>query len=156
MHTLESIKSKIEALGLELPEPPEAKGNYLPYVVSGKTVTLSGTLPILNGSLAYTGQVGDQQTVETAYESAKLCALNALANLRAASDDFKKFKRIVSISGFVNSVNGFTQSPQVINGASDFVVAVFGDDGRHARVAVSANGLPLNATTETQIVAELA
>lgn len=155
MHTFQSVSEKIESLGLSLPETPEAKGNYLPFVVAGKTVTLSGTLPIEDGKVAYTGQVGDTQSIESGYKSAQLCALNALANLRVATDDFKSLKRIISLSGFVNSVNGFSDSPKVINGASDFLVAVFGDDGRHARVAVSTNGLPLNATTETQIVAEL-
>ncbi|MCH6255740.1 RidA family protein [Puniceicoccaceae bacterium K14] len=155
MHTLESVTEKIEELGLFLPETPEAKGNYLPYVIAGKIVTLSGTLPIAEGKVAYTGQVGEVQSIESGYESARLCALNALANLRAASNDFKSLKRIISVTGFVNSVNGFVDSPKVINGASDFLVSVFGESGQHARVAVSTNGLPLNATTETQIVAEL-
>ncbi len=150
------ITKNLADLGLTLPPVAAVKGNYLPYTITGNLVYLSGTLPIDEGKVAFTGAVGDVQTVETGYESAKLCALNALAILAEATENFTTLKRIVSLGGFVNSINGFQDSPKVINGASDFLVAALGDAGRHVRVAVSTNGLPLGATTETQIIAELA
>lgn len=155
MSLADTIYANLKALDLELPKVGEAKGNYLPFVITGKLVYLSGTLPIKNGNLSFVGAVGEEQTLESGYESAKLCALNALANLAVASDGFSKLNRIVALTGFVNSINGFKESPKVINGASDLLVAILGDAGRHARVAVSSNGLPLGATTETQLVAEL-
>ncbi len=150
-----TILSNLERLGLELPEPPAAKGNYLPYVLSGTLVYLSGTLPTVGSELKFSGKVGDTQTIESGYEAAALCVVNTLANLKEASDQFRRLSRIVHLAGFVNGVDGFPDSPKVINGASDLLVKILGDAGRHSRAAVSVNGLPLNATVEIQLVAEL-
>ena len=152
---MNSLEEKLSALGLSLPEPPEAKGNYLPYVVSGNLVYLSGTLPIADGQVVYSGKVGQDQTIETAYEAAKLCVLNALANLKSPSGNFAQLARIVHVAGYVNGVDGFAESPKVINGASDLLAEILGDQGRHSRLAVSVNGLPLNATVETRLIAEI-
>ncbi len=153
METL--ISENLKRLGLELPEAPNAKGNYLPYVTAGNLVYLSGTLPSAGAELAFSGKVGNEQSIATAYEAAALCALNALATLKSASDDFRSLKRIVHLAGYVNGVDGFADSPKVINGASDRLVELLGDAGRHSRLAVSVNGLPLNATVEIHLVAEL-
>jgi enamine deaminase RidA (YjgF/YER057c/UK114 family) len=105
--------------------------------------------------MTHIGQVGRDQTVQTGAESARVCALNTLANIKAAVGTLDAVKRIVFVSGFVNAVAGFADSPAVINGASDLFVQVFGEAGRHARAAVAVAGLPRNATTEIQVVVEL-
>ena len=152
---LNEIKSKLQSLGLPLPDAPEAKGNYLPYTISGNLVSLSGTLPVTDSGLL-TGRVGGDLTVEQGYEAARWCILNALAHIGVATDDFSRFGRILHLDGFVNGVDGFVDAPKVINGASDLLVAVFGERGRHSRVALSSNGLPLNAAVETRLLVELA
>ncbi len=112
-------------------------------------------LPMMNGQLTHVGQVGREQTVETAAKAAEVCALNTLANIKAAAGSLDAVARIVFVNGFVNAVDGFADSPAVINGASDLLVKVFGDAGRHARAAVAVNGLPRRATVEVQLVVEL-
>jgi len=110
---------------------------------------------MVNGQMTHTGQVGKEQTIETAAKSAEICALNTLANIKAAAGSLDQVARIVFVSGFVNAVDGFADSPAVINGASDLFVKVFGDIGKHARAAVAVNGLPKGTTTEIQVVVEL-
>jgi enamine deaminase RidA (YjgF/YER057c/UK114 family) len=105
--------------------------------------------------MTHTGQVGREQTVQTANKSAEVCALNTLANIKAAVGSLEQIARIVFVSGFVNAVDGFTESPAVINGASDLFVKIFGEAGKHARAAVAVNGLPRGSTTEVQVVVEL-
>jgi enamine deaminase RidA (YjgF/YER057c/UK114 family) len=148
-------EAKLAELGLTLPTPPAAAGSYVPTVRTGNLLYCAGTICTLNGQMTHTGQVGKEQTVETAKKSAEICALNTLANIKAAVGSLDKVARIVFVSGFVNAVDGFTESPAVINGASDLFVKVFGDAGKHARAAVAVNGLPRGSTTEVQIVAEV-
>ena len=150
-----SHEARLKELGLELPTPPAAAGNYLPAVQAGKLVYLAGVLCMREGKLTHTGQVGSEQTVDSGAEAARVCALNALANLRAAAGSLDHVKQLVSVSGYVNAVNGFADSPAVLNGASDLFVQALGDAGRHARAAVAVCGLPRNATVEIQLVAEL-
>jgi enamine deaminase RidA (YjgF/YER057c/UK114 family) len=150
-----SIDARLAELGLKLPTPPSAAGSYVPTVRSGSMLYCAGTIASLDGGMTHTGQVGCEQTVKTGYESARVCALNTLANIRAATGSLDAVKRIVFVSGFVNAVNGFADSPAVINGASDLFVEVFGEAGRHARAAVSVAGLPRNSTTEVTVVVEL-
>ena len=111
---------------------------------------------MLNGQMTHTGAVGREQTVETGKKSAEICALNTLANIKAALGSLDKVTRVVMLNGFVNAVDGFGDSPAVINGASDLFVKVFGDAGKHARAAVAVNGLPRGSTTEVQVVVEVA
>ena len=148
-------EAKLAELGLKLPNPPGAAGSYVPTVRTGNLLYCAGTICMVDGQMTHTGQVGKEQTVETAKKSAEICALNTLANIKAAVGSLDKVARIVFVSGFVNAVDGFTDSPAVINGASDLFVKVFGDAGKHARAAVAVNGLPRGSTTEVQIVAEL-
>ncbi len=150
-----TIYNNLDKLGLQLPAPPSAKGNYLPFVTVGNLVYLSGTLPADGTSIVYTGKVGVEQSIESGYKAAKLCILNALSNLGAASDQFDRLERIVHLAGYVNGIDGFSDSPKVVNGASDLLVEILGDAGRHSRIAVSVNGLPLNATVEIHLIAEL-
>ena len=148
---MNEFENKIKVLGLELPSAPSAAGNYLPYRMNGNTLYLAGAITMVNGELTHTGKVGEEQTVETGYEAARVCALNAIASMKAALGDLDRVDKILLISGFVNAVDGFTQTPVVINGASDLLVEIFGEAGKHARVAVSTSGLPLGSTVEIQI-----
>ena len=148
-------EAKLVELGLTLPPPPAAAGSYVPTVRTGNLLYCAGTISLLNGQISHSGQVGKEQTVQTANKSAEICALNTLANIKAAVGSLEQVARIVFVSGFVNAVDGFTDSPAVINGASDLFVKIFGDAGKHARAAVAVNGLPRGSTTEIQVVVEL-
>ena len=150
-----SPEARLTELGITLPTPPAAAGSYVPTVRTGNLLYCAGTVALWNGQLTHAGQVGKEQTVETARKSAEVCVLNTLANIRAAVGSLDRVARIVFVSGYVNAVDGFTESPAVINGASDLLVQVFGEAGRHARAAVAVNGLPRGSTTEVQVVAEL-
>jgi enamine deaminase RidA (YjgF/YER057c/UK114 family) len=149
--TLERLK----AAGHSLPDPPASGGNYLPYRIVGNLVFLPGVISSWNGVLKFSGTVGEALSVEEGYEAAQLCALNLLANLQAAVGDLDRVRQIVSVNGYVNCVPGFSATPKVINGASDLLVAVFGDAGRHVRAAVGVAGLPLDAAVEIQMTVEL-
>jgi len=148
-------EAKLAALGLTLPNPPAAAGSYVPSVRTGNLLYCAGTICLVNGQMSHTGQVGKEQTVETGARSAEVCALNTLANIKAATGSLDQVARVVFVSGFVNAVNGFADSPAVINGASDLFVALFGEAGKHARAAVAVAGLPRGSTTEVQVVVEL-
>lgn len=150
-----SAESRLKELGLELPRPPPAGGNYLPAVQVGKLLYLAGVICTRDGQMTHTGAVGRDHTIETGAEGARVCALNVLANLRAAAGSLDAVKRFVTVTGYVNAVAGFADSPLVVNGASDLFVQVFGDAGRHARAAVAVAGLPKDSTVEIQAVVEL-
>jgi len=147
---------RIASLGMVLPEPPPAAGSYVPTVRTGKLLVCAGTICMREGSMTHVGAVGREQTVETAKEAAEVCALNALANIRVALGSLNRVARVVLVQGFVNAADGFTDSPAVINGASELFLKVFGDAGRHARTAVAVNGLPKGSTVEIQVTVEIA
>lgn len=148
-------EARIAELGLTLPNPPVAAGSYVPTVRTGNLLFCAGTIAVFNGQQTHVGQVGKEQTIETAKKAAEICVLNTLANIKAAAGSLDQVARIVMVNGFVNAVDGFTESPAVMNGASDLLVKVFGDAGKHARAAVAVNGLPRGTTVEVQVVAEL-
>lgn len=148
-------EANLRELGIELPKPPAAAGSYLPSVKTGNLLHLAGVICIRDGVMTHTGQVGRDQTVETGAAAARVCALNLLANIRAACGSLDNVKRFVALNGFVNAVSGFSDSPQVINGASDLIVQVFGDAGKHARAAVGVSGLPRNSTVEITAIVEV-
>lgn len=150
-----SIESRLKELNITLPEAPKPAGSYVPAVVCERMVFVAGQLPSLNGELKYTGKVGTEVSIEDAYEAAKLCAINALGVLKAYVGDLDKIEQVVRVGGFVNSADGFTLQPKVINGASDFLVEVFGEKGKHARAAVGVNELPLNAAVEVEMLVYL-
>ena len=150
-----SIEAKLQELGLEIPPAPSPAGNYVPYVRTGNLVYVAGTLPLKDGQLTHTGKVGGERSVEEGREAARVCALNALASLKAAVGGLENIKRIVFVNGFVNGVPDFSDSPQVLNGASDLLVELLGEKGKHARAAVAVAGLPRCATVEIQVVAEV-
>lgn len=149
-------EKKLLELGLELPAPPAAAGAYMPFVRTGRLLFLSGTLPVEGGKVAFTGKISpDADGLSRGYAAARLCALNTLANIKAALGTLDKVARVVSVGGFVNGVDAFSDSPKIINGASELFLAVFGDAGRHSRTAVSVNGLPLDASVEIAVVVEV-
>ncbi|POM62375.1 Endoribonuclease L-PSP [Phytophthora palmivora] len=149
------IERKIEEIGYTLPAVAEPKGNYRTSVRSGNTIYLAGHLPQPAGGDLVLGKVGKDLTPEQAYEAAQYCALSIMATLKQEVGDLDKIKRVVKLVGFVNCVDGFTQQPAVINGASDTIGKVFGDKGIHARSAVGTNALPLNVAVEVEAVVEI-
>ena len=151
------ISKKLQDLGYELPGAAAPAANYVPYVVSGNHIFISGQIPFLNGKQMHQGRIGDDLSVEDGVEAAKACALNIFGQANAAVDgDWSKINRLVKLGGFVNCTADFTAHPQVINGASDLMVAVLGDAGKHARFAVGAPCLPLGVAVEIEAIFELA
>lgn len=148
------IEQKIKAIGINLPTPPNPAGSYIPVVKSGNLVFVSGQIPIENGKVAYTGKVSDEN-IETAQKSARICAINILAQLKKELGDLEKISKIVRLSGFVNAVPEFTQHPKVINAASDLLYEIFGEPGKHTRIAVGVASLPLNSMTEIDAIIEI-
>ena len=148
-------EEKLEELGITLPEAPIPAGNYIPAVKTGNLLFISGQIPLENGKVAYTGKVSDTN-LETAQKSAKSCAINILAQIKREAGSLDKVTKIVKLSGFVNSVPEFTQHPKVINPASDLMFEVFGEKGKHARVALGAGSLPLDSMTEIDAIVEIA
>lgn len=150
------IDAQLEKLGITIPEAAAPAANYIPYTVSGNLVFVSGQVPFVDGKIAFQGKVGEDFTVEEAAECARVCGLNILAQVKAAcGGDLDRVNRCVKLGGFVNCVDGFGGQPAVINGASDLMVEVFGDKGRHARFAVGTNALPMNVAVEIDAVFEI-
>ncbi|MDH5753031.1 MAG: RidA family protein [Deltaproteobacteria bacterium] len=148
-----SIEDRLGELGITLPPAPAPAANYVPFVQEGQLLFISGQIPFgPDGKLAYVGRLGRDYSVEEGYQSARLCVLNGLAQVRAALGSLDRVRRIVRVGGFVNCTEDFTQQPQVINGASDVLVEIFGDRGRHARAAVGSISLPLGVATEVELV----
>jgi enamine deaminase RidA (YjgF/YER057c/UK114 family) len=149
---MDTIEEKLQQMGYTLPEPPAPGGNYLPWRISGNQLFLAGVIAVQDGEMTHTGQVGDTQSVESGYEAARVCALNVLAAIKGALGSLDRVEAFLYMGAYVNAVAGFDQSPQVINGASDFFVELFGDKGKHARAAVAVAGLPKNSTVELQTI----
>lgn len=151
------VSSRLAELGIELPSPAAPAANYVPYVQSGALLFVSGQLPMENGKLAVTGTIGDSLMIEDGQRAARLCAVNLLAQARAAlGGDLDRVVRCVKLGGFVACTTDFDQHPAVINGASNLMVDVLGDAGRHARFAVGANVLPFGAAVEVEAIFEVA
>ncbi len=151
-----TLETKLKELGLSLPKVAAPAANYVPYVISGKMVFVSGQIPFLNGEKMHIGRVGENLDVEEGAAAAQACALNILAQVNeAAGGDWSRVKRCVKLGGFVNSTPDFTAQPTVINGASNLIADVMGDAGKHARFAVSAPSLPLGVAVEIDAIFEL-
>jgi len=151
------IETRIAELGLVLPSPAAPIANYVPYVVSGPLVAISGQGPVIGGKIAFTGKIGETLTIEQGQEAARACFLNLLAQLRAACNgDLERVRRVVRLGGFIAAPAAFTHHAQVMNGASDLAVAVFGDAGRHARTTVGVPSLPMDMAVEVDGLFELA
>lgn len=151
-----SIESRLAAKGLTLPEPPQPVAAYIPSVRTGNLLYISGQLPLTGGKLLATGAVPDATPVDQAREAAAQCVLNGLAIARdALGGDLEKISRVVRVGVFVQSSQGFSSQPQVANGASELLVELLGEAGRHARAAVGVNALPMNAAVEVEFLFEV-
>ena len=150
-----AIETRLKELGIELPTAAAPAANYVPFAQSGKLLLTSGQLPLAGGKLIHTGLLGAGLSVQQGQEAARACAINVLAQAKAALGDLEKIGRIVKITVFVASTPGFTEQHLVANGASDLLVAALGEAGRHARSAVGTASLPLNAPVEVEAIIEV-
>ena len=148
------IEEKLKTLKITLPSPPKPAGSYIPVVVSGNMAFVSGQIPIQEGKVAFTGKIPSKQSLEEGQKAAKLCIINALAQIKQELGDLDRIKKIIRISGFVNSAEDFTKQPFVINAASDLLFEIFGEKGKHSRIAVGVASLPLDSTVEIDMVVE--
>jgi enamine deaminase RidA (YjgF/YER057c/UK114 family) len=149
------IEKIIKSKGYNLPESSTPLASYVNGVISRNLLFISGKLPVENGKIKYTGKVGKDLTFEQGYDSAKLCALHALASAREVLGDLDRIVRVVKVTGFVNAAPGFVDIPKVINGASALFVEIFGDKGKHARSAIGVSELPLNSSVEVEVIFEI-
>lgn len=150
------IEARLAEMGITLPAPGRSVANFVPCVLSGRTLYISGQISFVDGAVVHPGQVGRDVNLEDATHAARICGLNALAQAKGFLGDLDRISRITMVHGFVNAVPEFTQHPFVINGVSDLLVEVFGEViGRHARFAVGAGSLPFNAPVEVAIIAEV-
>ena len=149
------IEDRLNELGIVLPIPPNPAGSYIPVVLTGNLAFVSGQIPIKDGNLKFTGKVPDEQSIETAQDAAKVCIINALAHLNAYFGTLDNITKIIRVSGFVNSNPSFTEQPKIINAASDLLFEIFGEAGKHSRIAVGVSSLPLNSTVEIDMIVEV-
>lgn len=150
-----SIDQKLADLGITLPTPKPPIANYVPVVKTGDLLFVSGQVSVDGSGTVTTGKLGAGMSIEDGRAAARLCAINVIAQVKAAAGDLDKVVRIVKVVGFVNSTLEFTDQPAVINGCSDLLVEVFGDKGRHARSAVGVASLPFNAAVEVEAIVEI-
>ena len=152
----QSISDRLNELGITLPDAPAPAANYVPYVQTGNLLFISGQVPMVNGAIEVTGKVGADVSVETAQQQARICAINILAQINAATGgDLSQVKQVVKLGGFVACADDFTNQPEIINGASDLMADLFGSAGQHARFAVGTNALPRGVCVEIDAVVEL-
>ncbi|MDR0387374.1 MAG: RidA family protein [Treponema sp.] len=150
-----NIENKLKELGIDLPEPPSPIASYTPCKQAGNLVFVSGQGPIINGKQIYRGKVGAEISLEDAYQAARYCGLNLVAQLKRFLGDLNRVKSIVQVKGYVACGITFENQPQVINGVSDLMVEIFGDAGRHTRCALGTNTLPANIPVEAELIAEV-
>ena len=150
-----SVEEKLKAMGLSLPKPPKPVAAYIPAVKTGNLIFISGQIPVVNGELKYKGKVGKDLSIEDGYEAAKICVLNALSIVKGMTGSLDKVKRIVRVVGYVNCSDNFEEPHKVVNGASELLVEIFGEKGRHARLALGTNTLPLGAAIELEMIVEV-
>jgi len=151
------IDARLAELKIVLPAANAPAGNYVPVVISGNLAFVSGQIPMAQGEIKHKGRVGVELTIEQGQEAARLCCINIITQLKnALGGDLDRVRRCIKVGGFVNCEAGFPDQPKVVNGASDLMVAVFGDAGRHARFAVGTNALPFNCAVEVEATFEVA
>ncbi|MEM0456514.1 MAG: RidA family protein [Nitrososphaerota archaeon] len=149
-----SYEDKLKELGYSLPEPPKPIASYVPSVRVGKLLFVSGVIPLVNDRLLYAGKLGREVTVEQGYEAARVAALNALSIIKSSLGSLEKVRRIVKLVGYVASAEGFSEQPKIVNGASDLLIQVFGERGKHSRVAVGVIELPRGAPVEIEMIVQ--
>ncbi len=149
------IEEKISQLGFTLPAAPKPLASYIPAVKAGNLVFTAGQLPIKDGSLAFKGKLGKELNEDDGKKAAQLCALNCLSVIRNEIESLDKIDRVIKLTVFVNSADGFINHPQVANGASDLIKEIFGENGKHVRSAVGVAELPLNAPVEIDMIVKI-
>ena len=149
------FEEKLKQMGISIPEVVKPLAAYIPATQIGNLVMTSGQVPISNGSVMYIGKVGKDLTEEEGMKAAKLCALNCLSAIRSITGSLNKIKRVVKLTVFISSAEGFTAQPKIANGASEFIGEIFGDAGKHVRSAVGVSELPLNSAVEIEMVVEV-
>ena len=149
------IDTRLESLGIIVPAAAAPAGNYVPAVLSGRLLFVSGQLPLLEGKPAHLGALGRDVDLDTGIAAARLCGLNIVAQARAALGDLDRVARVVKLNGYVSTSPDFTDQPKVLNGASDLMVEIFGDKGVHARAAVGVAALPLGVPVEVEAILEI-
>ena len=153
MHIFEE---NIKKLDLKIPDLPSPLANYVPYKVSDNTVYVSGQGPVIDGKIIYSGKVGNEISQEEGVKAAELCCINIIAALKSSiNGDWNRLDTFLKLGGFVNCDNDFSDQPKIINGASDLLVYIFGDKGRHSRFAVGSNALPLNISVEIDAIIKI-
>lgn len=150
-----AIEDRLAEMGLRLPQASAPAGNYVACVRTGNLVFVSGQLPFENGELTHVGRCGETYGVEEGQQAARLCALNILGQAKAEIGDLARIRRVVKVTGFVNSTPDFNDHPKVVNGASDLFAAALGDSGRHARAAIGVANLPLGVAVEVEAILEV-
>lgn len=153
---MSTVEARLKVHGHEIPAAPAAVGNYVPALRTGNLVLTSGQLPTIGREVVFKGKVGQDLTEEQGQHAARLCALNALAQIKALLGSLDRVTRVVRVEGFVQSAPGFSSQPAVVNGASNLFVEAFGEYGKHTRIAVGVTELPLNAAVELAVWAEVA
>ena len=153
---MSQTEKRLTELGIELPIAPAPAGNYVACLQVDKLLYLSGAICLVDGEMTHTGKIGDTRDIAYGQEAAGVCALNLLSVAKSHLGDLDRIKQVVQINGFVNGIPGFAESPAVINGASDLLVDILGERGRHTRAAVAVTGLPKDTTVEVQAIFEIA
>lgn len=150
------IRTRLNELGIDVPPNAPPNANYVPYVISNNAVFIAGQVPMKDGEFKYIGRVGDNLDMEQGYQAARLCGMNIISQLLVACEgDLERVKRVVKLTGFVSCTPDFTEQPNVINGASDLMVDIFGVNGRHARAAVGCPSLPFGVAVEVDGIFEI-
>ena len=153
---MHKFDENIKKLGLTIPNPPDAVANYIPYKIADKILYVSGQAPLKDGNVFYKGKVGDSISIEEGIKAAELCCINIIAALKKSiNNDWDQLDTFIKLGGFVNCKEDFVDQPKIINGASDLLVSIFGDQGRHTRFAVGANSLPLDISVEIDATIKL-
>ena len=146
------IEDKIKELGYDLPETPKPLAAYIPALKTGDYVYTSGQVPFVKGELKFAGKIGSDLSLEDGQKAAIICALNALSAIKGVIGNLEKIERVIKLTVFVNSANGFTDQPKVANGASEFLGKIFGENGKHTRSAVGVSELPVNSAVEIEMI----
>jgi len=150
-----TVEEKLRAMGLELPEPPKPVASYVQCVRTGNLVFVSGQVPRVQGELPYRGKVGAELSIEQGQQAARACALNALSQVKQEIGDLARLRRVVKLTVFVASANGFQEQPKVADGASQLLAELLGEKGKHARATVGVNELPLGIAVEMDMIVEV-
>ena len=149
------IEERIKELGFELPDTPKPLAAYIPALKTGDLVFTSGQVPMVKGELKYAGKVGFNLSIEEGQKAAQICALNGLSAIKGVIGNLDNIERIVKVTVFVNSADGFTDQPKVANGASELLVEIFGESGKHVRSAVGVNELPVDSAVEIEMIVKV-